>query len=174
LRPPERLEARHDLAGFDCGNDGLSDWLRDRAYAAQRGEFSRTYVIHPGDDRVLGYYTLAAGCVTPEDAPARVKAGGSKHQIPVVILARLGVDLSIQGHGYGKGLVRDALLRIAGAADIIGVRAVLVHMKTPDLRSFYEQFDFEQSPVYDSQMFLLMKDLRASLRSIPSESDASG
>lgn len=60
----------------------------------------------------------------------------------------------------GKALLKDALLRIAGAAEVIGVRAVLVHAKDKDARAFYERFDFEPSPVEPLQMFLLMKDLK--------------
>lgn len=60
--------------------------------------------------------------------------------------------------------MRDALYRVAAAADIIGVRAVLVHLKWPELRAFYERFDFEPSRISDNQMFLLMKDLRRNLR----------
>ncbi len=163
MLPPESLEGRHDPSDFDCGEPPLTEWLRDHALSSHRAEFSKTYVIHE-DNRVMGYYTLAAGCVTPGDAPGRVGQGGGQRQIPIVVLARLAVDRSIRGKGFGSGLVRDALYRLAGAADIIGVRAVLLHMKWPGLRAFYEKFDFEPSPISDTQMFLLMKDLRRNLR----------
>lgn len=163
MLPPEPLEGRHDPTDFDCGEPALNDWLRDHALASHRAEFSKTYVLHD-NDRILGYHTLAAGCVVPDDAPDRISQGGGRHQIPVAVLARLGIDRSISGRGYGSGLVRDALYRVAAAADIIGVRAVLVHLKWPELRAFYERFDFEPSALSDNQMFLLMKDLRRNLR----------
>ena len=111
----------------------------------------------------MSYYTLAAVCVTPEDASPRVQKSGGLHQIPVIVLARLGVDKRVQREGIGKKLVRDALSQSAAAADIISARAILVHMKRPELRGYYEAFDFEPSPVSDSQMLLLMKDLRKAL-----------
>lgn len=161
---PEPLERKHDPSGFDCGHEALNEWLRDHALASHQGEFNKSYVIHErGNDSITGYYTLAAGAVRPEDVPERVGKGGGKHDVPVVVLARLGVDRRIQGNGFGAGLVRDALFRVARAADIIGVRAVLVHMKSPDLRPFYERFDFMPSPIRDDQMFLLMKNLRKSI-----------
>ncbi len=83
--------------------------------------------------------------------------------MPVVVLARLAVDGAFQRRGIGSGLVRDALYKVAATADIIGVRAILVHMKSPDLRAFYDGFDFEPSPIADDQMFLLMKDLRKNI-----------
>jgi len=54
-------------------------------------------------------------------------------------------------------------VRIDGAADIIGVRAVLVHAKDEAARAFYQRFDFVPSPVDPLQMFLLMKDVRHAL-----------
>jgi GNAT superfamily N-acetyltransferase len=162
LGPPEPLEGRHDSSDFDCGEPALNRWLREHALQSHRSGFSKTYVIHERN-RILGFYTLAAGSVMLEEAPGRVRSGSGRHRIPVAILARLAVDNSVGNRGLGSGLVRDALYRIAAAGDIIGVRAVLVHVKRSELRHFYGRFGFEPSPVDDSQMFLLMKDLRHNL-----------
>jgi GNAT superfamily N-acetyltransferase len=84
-------------------------------------------------------------------------------KIPVILLARLAVDKEERGTGLGKALLKDALRRIAQAADIVGARAVLVHAIDEQARKFYEYFDFEPSPVHDLQLMLLMKDLRKAL-----------
>jgi GNAT superfamily N-acetyltransferase len=89
-----------------------------------------------------------------------VSRGLARHPIPVVILARLAVDKTERGGGLGRALLKDALLRIASAADVIGVRAVLVHAKDERARRFYERFDFEPSPIDPLQLFLLVKDLK--------------
>jgi GNAT superfamily N-acetyltransferase len=49
----------------------------------------------------------------------------------VIILAQLAVDNAWQGRGLGAALVTvtDAMRRILQAADIAGVRAMLVHAK---------------------------------------------
>ena len=154
-----KLAPDHDLSDFDCGEPALDDWLRRFALANQAAEAAQTYVIHRGG-QVVGYYALAAGSVEREQAPGRVARGLARHAIPVVILARLAVDRREQGRGLGKALLKDALLRIAGAADVIGVRAVLVHAKDDEARTFFERFDFEPSPVDPLQMFLLTKDLK--------------
>jgi Predicted acetyltransferase len=164
LLKPELLTAAHDPSGFDCGEPALNTWLAKYALSSQRAELAKSYVTHAGDDVIKGYYTLSAGGVSPEEAPVRVASGGGRHSVPVILLARLAVDVAFQGQGVGRSLVRDALIRIATAGDIIGVRAVLVHMKSPDLRTFYATLGFESSPVDDLQMMLLMKDLRASVR----------
>jgi GNAT superfamily N-acetyltransferase len=81
----------------------------------------------------------------------------------VILLARLAVDRSERGTGLGKALLKDALLRIARAADIVGARAVLVHAIDERAKEFYQHFDFEPSPIHELQLMLLMKDLRKAL-----------
>jgi predicted N-acetyltransferase YhbS len=80
----------------------------------------------------------------------------------VVLLARLAVDVSEKGAGLGRALLKDALVRSASAADIIAIRALLVHALNEEARQFYMRFDFEPSPMHPLHLMLLMKDIRAS------------
>jgi GNAT superfamily N-acetyltransferase len=80
-----------------------------------------------------------------------------------VVLTRLGVDRRFHGRGLGAALLGDALVRVDAAADVVGVRALHAHAKHAKARGFYEHFGFEASPVDDNGMFLLLKDLRASV-----------
>ena len=80
-----------------------------------------------------------------------------------MLLARLAVDRTWQGRGLDKALVKDALLRTAAAADIAGIRALLVHTRDDEARAWYEALEFEPSPTDLRHLFLLMKDLRAML-----------
>ncbi len=116
------------------------------------------------EPEVVGYYSLATGGVDRQDAPPRVTKGTPNHPVPVIILARLAVHADHQGRNLGRHLLRDALLRVANAAEEIGVRALLIHAKDDDARDFYlAQAEFEPSPVDPLQLFLLMKDLRKAL-----------
>jgi GNAT superfamily N-acetyltransferase len=112
---------------------------------------------------VVGFYSLAVGSVDPAAAAPRVIKGVPRHPVPVMILARLAVDLAHQRVGLGRALLKDALGRTAQAADIAGVRALLVHAKDERARNWYLSFDFEPSPSDPLHLFLLMKDLRAAL-----------
>jgi hypothetical protein len=56
--------------------------------------------------------------------------------------------------------LKDALKRTYQAADIAGIRALLVHAKDDDARAWYEKFDFESSPTDPLHLFLLMKDIK--------------
>jgi predicted N-acetyltransferase YhbS len=151
---PVPLAATHDVAAFD--------FLKKHALQNLRNQSARTYVATRGRV-VVGYYTLAAGSVRREDSPARVAKGLAAHPVPVILLARLAVDLRERGQGLGAGLLKDALLRAVQAADIIGCRAVLVQAKDDAARAFYERFGFAPAPGDPLRLFLLMKDVRASL-----------
>jgi GNAT superfamily N-acetyltransferase len=114
---------------------------------------------------VVGFYSLAVGSVEPETAAPRVLKGIARHPVPVMILARLAVDLKHQGVGLGRALLRDALLRTAQAADIAGIRALLVHAKDDVARRWYLNWEFEPSETDPFHLFLLLKDLKAMLGS---------
>jgi GNAT superfamily N-acetyltransferase len=159
LNRPEPLARQHELSGFDCGSEPLNEYLKKYAYLNHQNRSARTYVATRGL-RVVGYYTLAAGSVRCEETPPRITKGLGQYPVPVILLARLGVDVAEQGKGLGKALLKDAILRAAQAADIIGSRAVLAHAKDERARAFYCKFGFESSPVQEFHLYLLMKDIK--------------
>jgi GNAT superfamily N-acetyltransferase len=163
IRRPVALEKGHDVSAFDCGVQRLNDYLQKYALTNHQNRSARTYVA-VRDEQVVGYYTLAAGSVDREETPRRVAQGQGQYPVPVILLARLAVDISERGHGLGGGLLKDAILRAAQAADVIGVRALLTHAKDEAARAFYEHFGFEPSPVNELHLFVLMKDVQKTLK----------
>lgn len=165
--PIEVLTPEHDRTTFDCGSAAQTEWLQRFAVLAQQADTARVYVVRPhGEQRIAGYYALAAGAVEPAHPPARVAAGTGRRPIPVILLTRLGVDVRDQGRGLGAELVRDAFLQTAAIAERVGARALLIHAETADAARFYARVDpaFERSPTDPLHLILLMKDLRAAIR----------
>ena len=162
LSPVETLDETHDVASFECGKELLDRFLKRFALANQRADSARTYVVCRGAT-VVAYYSLAAGAVEHADVPIRVGKGLARHPVPVMLLARMAVDRTQQGRGIGRALIKDALLRTAAAADIAGIRALLVHAKDDEALAWYEALEFEPSPTDSYHLFLLMKDLRVIL-----------
>jgi GNAT superfamily N-acetyltransferase len=162
---PVRLSPDHDVSGFRCGRQPLDDWLKRYSLINQHAGMTTTFVVTvDGTDEVVGFYSLATGGADHHDAPARVIKGVPRHPIPVIILARLAVHEDHQGQRLGRGLLRDALVRVSNAAEEIGVRALLIHAKDEEAREFYlAQAEFEPSPIDPLQLFLLLKDLRKSV-----------
>ena len=159
----ETLRPSHLLDGFTCGKEPLDRFLKRFALTNQKSDSAKTYVVCRGTDRVVGYYSLCAAAVEHATVPMRVGRGLARHPIPVMLLARLAVDQTEQRRGLGKALLKDALLRTSQAAEIAGIRALLVHAKDDEARAWYASFDFEPSPTDAYHLFLLMKDLRALL-----------
>jgi GNAT superfamily N-acetyltransferase len=158
-----KLDRRHAVEHFDCGQEDLNRFLARFALQNQLANASTTYVAL-SEDEVVGYYTLVVGEVAYEDAPERLIKGMARHPVPLMVLARLATDRRWQGKGIGKGMLKDAMLRTLNAADIAGIRAFAVHAKDDNARAFYERFDFQPSPTDPLHLYLLMKDLR---RAVP-------
>jgi predicted N-acetyltransferase YhbS len=155
----EKLRRSHAVENFDCGRDELNRFLIRFALTNQQAQASQSYAALAGDE-VVGFYTLVVGEVRYDDAPERLIKGLARHPVPVMVLARLAVATSHQGQSIGAGLLRDAVLRTLQAADIAGIRALVVHAKDDGARRFYEHFDFAPSPTDPLHLFVLVKDLR--------------
>ena len=158
---PRPISADDDVATFDSGEPDLDAYLRKRALANDAEGASRCFVTCRGG-RVVGFYALAAAAVERRSAQGRIRRN-MPDPVPVVLLSRLAVDRLEQGRGLGAHLLRDAIGRSVAAADLIGVRAMLVHALHDDARTFYAHFGFEPSPTDPLHLLLLMKDARAAL-----------
>jgi GNAT superfamily N-acetyltransferase len=134
LTAPVAISTAHDLSRFDCGVPVLNDWLRERALKNE-SRFSRTYVVCDGA-RVAGFYCISAGAVQREAAPGKLRRN-APDAVPVAVIGRLAVDRDYGGQGLGASLLADALRRIAGAAESIGIAAVLVQAKDEAAKAFY-------------------------------------
>lgn len=123
LAAPQPLSTHHRTTDFNSGIASLDEWLKRRALANQTSGASRTFVACDAD-KIAGYYALASGAVGIVAAPGRFRRN-MPDPIPVVLLARLAVDVTYRGRGIGRALVRDAASRVIGAADAIGIRGAL-------------------------------------------------
>ncbi|MBX3301382.1 MAG: GNAT family N-acetyltransferase [Nitrospira sp.] len=162
ITPPEKLSAEHDLAGFDCGEAVLDEWLCRRALINEESGSSRTYVVSAAR-RVVGYYALAVGAVAHASAPGRVKRN-MPDPVPVMVLGRLAVDKDFQGRGIGSGLLRDAVLRTVQAAEIAGIRAILVHAISEAAKRFYQGYGFIASPIDPMTVMITLAEAKDALR----------
>ena len=162
--PVRKLAASDRVEIFDSGQAALNQYLQRFALTSQKANSAQTYVSCQ-EGVVVGFYSLAVGSVEPENATPRILKGIARHSVPVMILARLAVDLQHQGVGLGRALLKDALLRTAQAADIAGIRALLVHAKDDAARQWYLNWEFEPNETDPFHLFLLLKDLKAMLGS---------
>lgn len=133
-----------DRSGFSCGQADLDRFFQH--YAGQNQfklRLAVTYVAVAGD-RIVGFVTVAASSLERSSVPsARLRKKLPTYPLPVLRVARLGVDLRAQGLGIGRALLRHALLVGLDQRDAVGCVGVLVDAK-PESTAFYGALGFER------------------------------
>ena len=157
LSRPEPLADGHQLDDFFSGAGSLDDWLKRRARANQASGASRVFVI-ADNNKVVGYYALASGAIAVASSVGRFRRN-MPDPIPVVVLGRLAVDRSQHGKGLGRALFRDCALRVAHAADTIGIRGIVVHAISEPAKAFYQALGFDPSPAEPMTLMVTLQDI---------------
>ena len=152
---PRPISEGDVVAEFDSGEPTLDEYLRGRALANHVEGASRCFVTCR-DGRVVGFYALASAAVERAGTPGRVRRN-MPDPVPVILLSRLAIDRKEQGQGLGAALLRDAITRAVAAAEIIGVRALLVHALHERARLFYAHYGFQPSPLDAMTLMLRLK-----------------
>lgn len=160
LRAPERLTDAHDLSAFTSAEPALDEWLRKRALGSE-GRTARTYVVCAGR-RVVGFYVLANGGVQRSVATPKVRRN-APDPVPVMVLGRLAVDKGWEGQRLGKAMLRDAVLRTLGAAEVAGMGAILVHAISERAKGFYLRFGFTPSDIEPMTLMITLGEAAAEL-----------
>lgn len=114
------------------------------------------------EKRVAAYYALGSGAIAQAEVPGRFRRN-MPDPIPVVVLARLAVDRNYQKRGLGRALFRDAAWRIVNAADMIGIRGLVVHAISEEARKFYLTLGFDPCPRDSMTLVVTLRDLHAAL-----------
>ncbi len=83
--------------------------------------------------------------------------------VPVMVVGRLAVDQTCQGQRISSALLRDAVLRTLQAAEIAGIRAILVHVISERTRQFYEKWGFIAAPIDAMTLVITLANPREAL-----------
>jgi predicted N-acetyltransferase YhbS len=158
----ERLGVHHELGRFISGRPEFDDWLKRHALAAQKMDSARTFVA-VRTEKVVGYFSLTMGSVLRSQAPKRLVRGMPRYPIPLVLLARLAVDVSEQGAGLGARLLADALRMSVAAGEAAAARVVVVDAVDERAADFYRHHGFTAALDHPLRLYRRMKDVRASL-----------
>ncbi|MGC8643297.1 MAG: GNAT family N-acetyltransferase [Isosphaeraceae bacterium] len=163
----ERLGPSHKRDQFSCGKASLDDFLRTLAGQYDRRRLGRTYVaVKEGDQRVLGYYTLASSAVAYEHLPPESGKKLPRHPVLVILLARLAVDQTMRGQRLDEKLLVDALKRALELSESLGVHAVEVDAIDSEARNFYAKFGFTAPADRELHLYLPMETIRRSFQDV--------
>ncbi len=156
LSAPAPLGDEHRLDDFQCTAPELTKWLLERARQNQASGASRCFVVCDEQQRVVGYYALAAGAVSHEEAPGRIRRN-MPDPIPVIVLGRLAVHVDSAGRGIGRGLLKDAVQRSLQTCEQVGARALLCHAIDDVAKAFYLKHGFIESPINGMTLMLPLR-----------------
>lgn len=162
LLGPVPLSDTYSAEHFDCGVPALNEFLSKFALANDRANTAKTYVVVRGE-QIVGYYSLAAASISFENASPRFKKGIAKHPVPLILLARLAVDVEEKGKRLGEALLKDVFKRFIEASRIVGSRGLVTEAKDDNAKSFYLRYGFEPWPPDGNYLYLLTKDILATL-----------
>lgn len=109
----------------------------------EKHRLGRTFVaVRPGEDRVLGYFTLVSGAIAFEHLPPDDAQKLPKHPVPTILLGRLAVDRTAQGQGVGETLLKSAVAKSLDLSETLGVYAVEAHAIDSAAAKFYAKSGF--------------------------------
>ena len=131
---------REQLNSFSCGINQLDEFFKKHALKNDSNGYGKTFVLEE-KNKVVGFFTLCRAQIKFETYPNPTQELLPRYPIPCIRIARLAVLKEKQGKGYGKELLKQAFLKIIGAAISVGVKLVLVDAKETS-KSFYEKYGF--------------------------------
>ncbi len=164
-----RLEEPDDTNNFDCGDARLNNYLDKHAWANQeKSSIGVTYVAveETAPRAVLGYFTIAMSSAPRSAFPPKYVRGLPNYDLPLILLARLAVDLRFAGKGIGHGLIAEAFRISLRVSSEVGCRCVITDAYRERL-GWYARYGFipiEGAATEGSQkMFLDMRTIRKAL-----------
>ena len=156
---PEPLQPSHNADSFDCGEQDLDNWLKNRARKNLQARASKTYVTCLRDsNEIAGFYAVSMGQVLRSEISGRLSRN-MPSDVPCAVIGRLAVDLRFQGAGIGGNLLRHAIQVSLLAGQHVACRAVIVHALNEAAVKFYKRNGFALLPQEDLKLAFDLKEI---------------
>ncbi len=159
---------KHDRAAFSCGVQQVDNYFKKTANKLHKAGNIRLYVMSTPEHAIIGFYAINAHAVDYADLPkkyARTRPGHGS--IPAAYISMIGRDEKFKGGGFGGDLLIDALVKIAQAADRLGIAIVMLDVldcgdpeRTERRKALYESYGFRALAAEPLRMFLPMGTVR--------------
>jgi GNAT superfamily N-acetyltransferase len=155
------LNDRHNTAAFDSGEVTIDSWLHSTARFSRNENLAQTFVMADAHNQVIGYYALCSAAIHRNELSKPLKKHGFPAMIPLILLARLGVDRKHQSKGIGASLLSDAFSRCVTVSANVAVHGVLVHALNDALKGYYRGYGFIDLPNLPNSLILPIKVIAA-------------
>lgn len=148
-----QLEPSHVRDRFNSGSAPLDRYFREQVSQDIRRRIASCFVALTDEQRIAGYYTLAAASIPLIDLPEKTAKNLPRYpSVPAVLLGRLAVDQAFKGLGLGAALLGDAVNRALRTE--IASFALIVEAKDESAASFYVRHGF--MPFHDRPRCLFL------------------
>ncbi len=161
LEAPRLLKEDDETAFFDCGENSLNIWLREKAQKNHKSGASKVFVISEGK-RIAGFYCLSTFSIAHIVSP-RSLTRNMPDPLPALLLGRLAIDKNYQGFGIGALLLQDAILRTLNISREIGLIGLVTNPLSERARSFYLKYGFIDCPGSNPTLILPIKTIEQAL-----------
>ncbi len=169
-----KLEKRDNRANFSSGDIEIDRFFIKFAGQNQfKHKIGVTYLAIDSDtQKILGYTTVSSSSLNIDRLDISEFKKLPNYPLPILRIARLGVDIHYQGQGIGKKLLREMLYLALELEELVGCVGVFVDAKD-DAIDFYRKYGFEIVPVIDGElpirpiqtlMYLSMKTIHKTLK----------
>ncbi|PTQ12137.1 GNAT family N-acetyltransferase [Sphingomonas oleivorans] len=161
--------SKHDRAAFSCGIEQVDNYFKKTANKLAQAGNVRVHVMTDPDGALIGFYAINAHAIHYSDLPGKFGRDRPGHgHIPAAYISMIGVDSRYQGRGFGGDLLADCLRRLAGAAEAVGMRVILLDIldcgdakRVERRRKLYADYGFTAFQSNALRMYLPMADVEA-------------
>ena len=157
----EPLRRSHPRSEFRSSRPPVDCWLATKALQNQDKHLSATKVLLGPDNAIAGFYTLATAQVAFNELPPELIRRLPRRNLPVAVLAWLGVDESQHGLGLGSRLLAQALRDCYDAGRTFAIVAVILDCIDDGTKVFYHRWDFRGLPGHANRLYLSWRQLEA-------------
>jgi ribosomal protein S18 acetylase RimI-like enzyme len=155
------LESEHERTTFVSNSETLNRYFQEQVTQDVRRRVAACFVAVNSEQRLAGYYTLAAASVLLAELPdGTAKKLPRYPSVPAIRMGRLAVDKTCAGQGLGGALLADALERAARSE--IAAFAFVVDAKDETAAGFYAHHGFIALPDTSLTLFLPLATVRGS------------
>lgn len=156
----EPLRRDHPKSAFRSGQAQVDDWLANKALQNQEKHLSATKVLIDPVGTIAGFYTLATAQIDFADLPPDLYRRLPRRNLPVAVLAWLGIRDTDQGQGLGRRLLAQALVDCHHAGETFPFVAVILDCVDDRALVFYRRWDFRPLPGHHHRLFLSWSQLQ--------------
>ena len=147
------LVAAHNRAAFNSGSAPLDRYFQQQVSQDVRRRVAACFVALTTEQRIAGFYTLAAASVLLNELPTGIGKKLPRYPtVPAVRMGRLAVDQEFKGLGLGGALLADAMARATNSE--IAAYAMVVDAKDKKAADFYQHHGFIPMPNLPLTLFL--------------------